>query len=403
MTLEQRLTDAARHLADGLVAPAVDLDAVRARARSNRRRTATLAVAVTVTAVIAGATVFDGRATSAPPPLPATTPTASPTSNRAWSPASMTPEVVVHAAAAQLKTVGVAPGNTAIRMSIWEIAGYRGAALTRDGYRTTTYASVPSEATHVVSSPRDGVFLLSDGSDKEWLVDVKGTVRRVSRVVDSRFTPSDSRLWFQCVYGSWRSRWCSLDLKTATAHVSSKKWDGSAVRPGLGVEPWGANPEPRAVSTTGRLEAWWFTGGGRQVHAVAKTHDGDYVLGTPPGQMAFWAPGAESGTVDIHTSRNGGADWQVDTRALPVGGEHGPVTRSADGALLTYVVGEELVVLRAEGSGGPFRKVYEAAWFSSDPLSVLRTQGDLVHVDAGDAAAVSKDGGRTWTTIGTWR
>jgi hypothetical protein len=105
MTLDQRLTDAARQIAGGLLPPEVDLDAVRAQARSNRRRTAALAVAAAVTAVIAVATAFDGRAVSAPPPTPATTPSPSQESSRDWSPALMTPKVVVNSPTAELEVV----------------------------------------------------------------------------------------------------------------------------------------------------------------------------------------------------------------------------------------------------------------------------------------------------------
>jgi hypothetical protein len=403
MTLDQRLTDAARQIAGGLLPPEVDLDAVRAQARSNRRRTAALAVAAAVTAVIAVATAFDGRAVSAPPPTPATTPSPSQESSRDWSPALMTPKVVVNSPTAELEVVGVAPGDTDIRLSVWGVAGYRGMALTTDGYRSTTYASVPDEANQVVSSPKDGVFLLSNGSDKEWLVDVQGTVRRVKRVMGTGFVPTDSRLWFQCANDSWRSDWCALDLNTATAHVSAKKWNGSAVRPGLGVEPWGANPEPRAASTTGRLEAWWYTARGRQVHTLATVRDGDYISATPPGEMAFWAPGARNGTLDIHTSRNGGADWNVQTHAAPDLDLYSGITRSPDGALLTCAISASLVVMRAEASGGPFRAVYQMPSFESASGTAIGTQGDLVYLIGGDAAAVSQDGGRTWTTVRTWR
>ena len=47
MTLDEQLTRAARHIADGLNPPAVDLDGIRARARSNRRRGTALAIAAT--------------------------------------------------------------------------------------------------------------------------------------------------------------------------------------------------------------------------------------------------------------------------------------------------------------------------------------------------------------------
>ena len=40
MTVDQRLTRAAREVVDGLVPPLVDVDAIRARARRHTRRTA---------------------------------------------------------------------------------------------------------------------------------------------------------------------------------------------------------------------------------------------------------------------------------------------------------------------------------------------------------------------------
>ena len=45
MSLDQRLTEAARHLAEQVDPPEVDLGAVRRRARANRRRTVALTVA----------------------------------------------------------------------------------------------------------------------------------------------------------------------------------------------------------------------------------------------------------------------------------------------------------------------------------------------------------------------
>ncbi len=69
MTLDQRLAQAVRHVADGVVVPEVDPDAVRARARTNRRRTAALVAAAAVVAVVvAGATVVTGRDASSPLP-----------------------------------------------------------------------------------------------------------------------------------------------------------------------------------------------------------------------------------------------------------------------------------------------------------------------------------------------
>ena len=408
MSLDARLTAAAQHVAGGVVAPEIDLDVVRARARSNRRRTTTLGVAASVVAVVlVAAMAVGGQKTAVHEPDPAaTSPAPSPTTQSAapFRPESMTPQVVVGTASAQLQLVGIASERTDIRMSVWKVAGYTGMALTRDGYRTTTYAAFPEGATQVVGSPKNGVFLLSDGSDKEWLVDVDGTVRRVTRV-SSTLTPTDPRLWFQCVYGDWRARWCSLDLATATAHLSSKEWGGSAVRPGLGAEPWGVHPDPRAASQTGVLEAWWYSAGGRQVRTVAQAHDGDYVLGTPPGQMAFWAPGSKAGTVDIHTARSGGTGWAATTYATPVVGTSGVgrVVRAADGALLLCTSGDALVVARAAPGSRSFEQVLEVPASGDQPCSGLGTQGGSAYLVTGDVAAVSQDAGRTWTTVETWR
>lgn len=422
MTLDQRLTRAARHIADGLNPPAVDLDGIRARARRNRRRGTALATAATVVAVIAVGAAIGSRDSAAPDPVePVPTPVetiTSPPSPEEPSPfpTSMTPEEVVNEPRAELWTAAVAPGDPDMRISMWSFMCTRpcpergpfeftGVALTTDGYETTTYLRPPFSLgvdLHV-SSPRDGVFLVIDQSNGgEWLVDVAGTVRRVKRV-DSELRPVDPRLWFQCP-GHWRSTWCSLNPDTATAYMWPKTWDGSAASPAVSDRPWGANPEPRATSASGRLEAWWDTDRGRQLRTLAEVHEGDYILGSPPGEMAYWARPNGAETVDLHTSRNGGADWEVDTRAAP--GFNGDVQmkRSPNGAILAYSTYPRLVVWRAEASGGPFRMVYQqsGAFEAETSGAGLWTQDELVYANANATAAVSEDDGLTWTTIQTW-
>ena len=70
MNLDQRLADAARHVADRVEPPEVDLGAIRARAHANRRVTVALAVAAAVLAVALAAVplLVAGRDTSAPQP-----------------------------------------------------------------------------------------------------------------------------------------------------------------------------------------------------------------------------------------------------------------------------------------------------------------------------------------------
>jgi hypothetical protein len=69
MTLDQRLARAVHHVADGVVVPELDPDAIRARARKNRRQTvAWVAAAAVVTLLVAGTTVVAGREASSPLP-----------------------------------------------------------------------------------------------------------------------------------------------------------------------------------------------------------------------------------------------------------------------------------------------------------------------------------------------
>jgi hypothetical protein len=433
MTLEQRLTRAARHVADGLNPPAVDPDGIRARARSNGRRRTSLAAAATVVAVVAmgvvGANVL-GRDTAPPDPVepvpvvpapvvPTPTVTALPGPEKPKPfPKSMTPEEVVNHPSAQLWTTAVAPDDPEVRMSLWFVQCTRpcrdrgpfeftGLALTTDSYETTTYVRplFPTGVDLYVSTPRDGIFLVFDQSNGgEWLVDVTGTVRPVTHVA-REIRPADPRLWFQCL-GVWRQTWCSLDPDTATAHAWPMEWDGSAVSPAVGDRPWGTNPEPRATSASGQLEAWWDTRDGRQLRTLVATHRGDYILDTPPGDMAFWAWPDGAHTLELWTSHNGGTDWEVDKRAAPgLNGEYLQMKRSPDGAFLAYLIYPRLSVWRAEESGGPFRQVYEQPVETGVQTSGagLWAQDGLVYASSNATAAVSEDDGLTWTTVQTWR
>ena len=426
MTLDHRLTQAARQVALGLTPPDVDVRAIRARARSNRRRRTSLAAAAAFVVVAALGAAVVTRDTSSPDPVvPAPTPTPTPTVSPPTTekpkpfPRSMTPEQVVNHPRAQLWTAAVAPDDPDTRMSLWFVqcsrpcpqrgpSQFDAMALTTDGYRTSTLVrpEITLGVDLQVSSPESGTFLVVDMSNGgEWLVDTAGTVRRVAHV-GTELRPADPRLWFQCV-GKWRHTWCSLDPATATAHEWPMVWDGSAVRPTVGDRPWGTNPEPRATSTSGNLEAWWDTDQGRQLRTLVATHRGDYILDTPPSEMAHWAMPDGSSTLDIYTSRNGGADWEVDRRAAPGVSSGGflLVRRSPAGAYLATSTWPTLSVWRAEETGGPFRLVYEqpAGSVAETSGAGLWTQGGVVYANSNATAAISYDDGLTWTTIQTWR
>ena len=426
MTLDQTLTRAARQVADGVRPPVVDPDEIRTRARrSQRRRVSLAATAALVTVVAAGAVLvstLDPPATAPvdPAPSPSPTPTSEPAPKTNPFPKSMTLEEVVAHPDALLSTVAMAPDDPDTRMSVWTVSctrpcpkdqhplSFSAVALTTDGYETTTYLR-PTFDVGVdlhVSSPREGLFLLVDiSNDREWLVDVvAGTDRYVTRV-STPLAPEDPQLWFPCT-GRWRQTWCSLDPEAGTAHKWPQEWDGSAAQPDSGDPPWGANPEPRSTSATGRLEAWWDTASGRQVRTLAEVTKGDYVLGSPPGEMSLWA--REDGySLDFYTSRDGGASWDTVTRPADDLSTLSflQVKRAPSGTYFVSSTYPRLQVWRGEASGGAFREVYQQPELDVPETTGagLWTHGDLVYVSGYATVAVSDDDGLTWRTVQTWR
>jgi hypothetical protein len=273
-----------------------------------------------------------------------------------------------------------------------------------------------------VLSPRDDVFLLNDAANgREWLVDVDdGTQHRVARV-GSELRPTDPRLWFECGIARGDSNtWCSLDVDTATAHAWPEAWSFSAVPPYVGDEPWGWEPPGWSLTRTGPFqddpgstgrfdapgggtyEAWWDANGSRQRRQFSANAMGT-VSGSPPGDLAYWTRRLGSDTVDLHTGRERGAVWELETRAAPGLRRLIQMMRSPDGALLAWAeYPRRLVVWRAEASGGGFRQVHQA----SGPETYgggLWVRDDVVYANGHGAAAVSDDGGLTWTTIDSWR
>ena len=409
MSIDQLLGDAARRVAADVAPPDVDLGAVRHRAQVRRRRARVAVVAAVSVAVVAtGAALVDVRPDSAPGPVrpvPTPTPTQDTPVEPDRSPGSATARDVVRAAGARPTMVGVDAGDPDTRLAVWTVQGRTGAALTTDGYRTTAYVRAPwAPGEFQVLSPRDGVFLVSHvNHDVQWLVESDGTVRRVARV-RLEVLPDDERLWFQCSVGGWRSTWCALDPEEATAYVWPDAWDGSAVHPGNGATPWGANPEPRAVGSTGQLEVWWGSGPDRQVRVLAEAQYGDYVLDCPPDLMALWSVASPGAGVSIHTSTDGGDTWDVATYAAPGADLWWRVRCAADGSFLAVDSERGVVVWRAERSDDAFRRVFEAAGSAASlGAADLRTVGGTAVASGTGVLATSEDSGLTWTRVEEWR
>ena len=414
MSLDQILGDAARGLARDVVPPEVDLGAVHRGARARRRRTqAAVVAAAALAAVTTGALLVDGRPDSSPEPVvPVPTPTSTPTGTPAptepgWVPDSVSAREIVRAERATAVATGVAAGDGDARLAIWAASGRTAVAVTADAYRTATYVAVPGDAsaTFAVLSPRDDLFLLSHvNQTEEWLVGTDGSVRGVDRV-RREVLPQDERLWFRCAEdGGWRSTWCALDPDAATAYVWPEAWDGSAVPPGKGVTPWGANPEPRSVGGTGRLEVWWGSGSEREVRTLATAQFGDYVLDCPSDRMALWSVAAPGAGVDIHSSSDGGATWQVTSYDAPTADQWWKVRCAADGSFLAVDSERGTTVWRASPSDDAFRQVFSAPG-SDASLGVadLHTVDGRAVATGGGVVAISTDSGVTWTRMEDWR
>lgn len=411
MSLDQILGDAARGLAADLVPPEVDLAALHRGARARRRRTqAAVVAAVALAAVTTGALLVDRDPDSTPQPVvPVPTPTMTPTPTEVepgWSPDSVSARDVVMDARARATATGVAAGDPDTRLAIWSVAGRTGVAVTTDGYRTTAYASVPrlQAGAYQVLSPRDDLFLLSHvNHTEEWLVGADGSVREVDRV-RREVLPRDERLWFQCADGGWRSTWCALDPEAAKAYVWPEAWDGSAVPPETGATPWGANPEPRSVGATGRLEVWWGTGGERQVRTLADAQYGDYVLDCPSGVMALWSVASPGGEVSIHSSTDDGVTWQVRSYVAPTADQWWKVRCAADGSFIAVDSERGTVVWRAGRTDDAFRQVLAAPGSAASiGVADVRTVDGRVLASGEGVVAISDDAGSTWTRLEDWR
>ena len=424
-----------RRLADQVSPPPFDSISAAAARRRNRRSAVTAATLALTAAglVVAGAIVVfgDGSGTTEPvrPPPGSPAPSRPEESNPPKNPEprsleSMTPEEVVNDPDAELEAVAMAPGDPDVRISMWRALctwcpdrpdgrggslgppTFTGMAVTSDGYATATYVRHPfSGLGGDILSPRDDMFLFVDmGNGREWLIDLDGTVRRVERST-AELRPTDPRLWFECGRaGGWTSTWCSLDPDTATAYVWPEEWNRSATPPFSGEQPWGWSPIGAGSfeDPGGVVEAWWDDNGTRHRRALATDAMGGVVHESADGDLAYWTWQLGDNTVDLHTSRDRGASWDVNTRPAPGFNRWVQMTRSPDGALLAWTYYPHLVVWRADVSGGGFRRVLEAPGPDLEGAGLL-TQDGLVYANGSGVSAVSEDGGLTWSTIQTWR
>jgi hypothetical protein len=407
MSLEQLLRDAAHGIGDGLAPTEVDLGRVRARAQASRRRTTALAAAAAVLAVVAGASIAEGRLDSSPQPVKPNPTPVLPTPSPTSSPSRVPPkdaalaEEIVRSGQATVGVVGVSDADPDTRLAIWRAAGGSAITVTTDGFRTATYTTGPRLRQMVrARSITDDLFLLSDINDTvELLVGTDGSVREVRRMTGQE-RAADDRFWYQCNGGElWRSTWCALDPTTATASMWPEAWDGSAVPPIAGAEPWGANPRPRSVGATGQLEVWWGSGGERQVRTLASATYGDYVLDCPADVMALWS--SSGGAVTIHTSRDGGANWETETYEASAD-QWWKVRCAPDGSYLSFDSERGTTVWHTQG--GAFRQVLAADGSAGSIGNAdLWTYDDVAIASGQGLGAISDDSGLTWTRIEKWR
>jgi hypothetical protein len=141
-------------------------------------------------------------------------------------------------------------------------------------------------------------------------------------------------------------------VDTPTAYAWPEAWSGSAVPPYVGDKPWGWEPPGWSLTSAGTFEddpgntdtyddpggtyvAWWDANGSRQRRPFTTDQMGT-VRGSPPGELAYWTRRLGSDAVDLHTGRDRGAVWAVETRAEPGFGRGIQMMRSPDGALIAW-------------------------------------------------------------------
>ncbi len=439
---------------------------VRARVRVVRRRRIIAATAGAALAVAVGVGVLSPRlfADTAPPtnppgpstrtPTPTVTP-GTPLEAKLFHPRAGTTRLTLRQTvlswnAEQLSGVAT-PDDPDVRLSIWRTectvcpAGEAGRpvfhamALTRDGYRTTTYLRLPTEGVDLgpgrtrsedldpptISSPAPGVFLLVEHlNGPAWVLHADGTLRRLRLAAEtSRIT--DRHLVHPCP--SFREGtgdgWCLLDPRRATTAPVRGTGVGqghSAADPGLGQEPWGI------VNTTQNGpgdSAWWQDHGVRRTQELPRLLARGIVRSLSGSDVpTYWTSqrGAHSMEIRVVRPRSGGL---VSLGSRPFPGFSRPghglrledvwspgFFRTPDGALLavshsSYAPG--LMVWRAPAlTTGAFELVYDGTgrepWTRLAPEAdyVPRVRDGILHL----GLLASRDDGRTWADpVTVWR
>ena len=237
MTLDQRLTQAVRHVGDGVVVPEVDLAAVRARAHSHRRRVVALTVTAALAAIaVAGTALVGGRDVSAPEKVPPVGPprTGGPPLTPYWH------DGVLHVRGVEIETTTPIDGI--------EVAGDAVLVSSRSRGPTSEWALVRGDRLAPLPAGRGTTAQLSiDGRIAYWQTHpTAGSTRFVAwdtetnRELASRIVPRRDggdvgpRLYLSGIDVNGMAYWVD-----AASEVVVKRWDVRAdvVEPMSGLRP----------------------------------------------------------------------------------------------------------------------------------------------------------------------
>lgn len=405
------------------------LEDIVSTARHRRRRAvaAMTAVGAVVVLVAAGGALLTG-ARELSGPQPASGP--------------MNPYEIVTRESSRLLTAATSLDDPDVRIAIWEADCARcgpdgtastrsAAALTTDGFFSTSYVSIPGLSAQAhplvgeprgprIESPAEDLFVVVD-TDRpaEWLVDADGTVRRVDRVA-TELAPSDPRLWFRCrpsdPPAEWEGvpmidpaqmyPWCALDPDSGTAYEWPARWQGSLVLPVSGEEPWGVD------SLWQPTFAWWEADGQRHRQFLAESPpDARGAVWNSPteGPLFFTHIGFEP-DIDLLTPASDSGHRVVSRRAPDTTEQFDVMTGTPDGALLAVRTRYQTTIWRAEDlAEGDFEVVHESSttadlapnqvgWLH-EPVIV----GDRISIMTPRGVVISEDDGHTWTEVTRWR
>lgn len=331
MTLDQRLTRAAHHVADGVTVPEVDLTAVRSTARaSQRRKVAVAAVAAVAAAVVtvglAAGGLWHGDRAQEPVQQPSPSQSGSPTADGGWTPERIRAE----GSQANLPEFRTGPSSSGLDAQLYCVAsncGFLDGELDRRWALEVTQGD-QSALFDVRGIPwgkdlDDDSILVQDGTDQRVrfrLLQADGSAVRLRMDSHPAFAAPGPDVMLIDALDVYRRGYVGpddgarpylVDDRTATLRPLSAPEE---------IKGWGPNVDEFLWGADGCRVIWQQADGTFDHHDVGCGHPGltdipgeyssDLDHWLQPGRMVLLEHDAEGVPLVVHASLDRGATWK---------------------------------------------------------------------------------------------